>query len=159
MRLPSFIGLAVLALVLDQVTKTAALAMLDHHVPVPVFPGFNLTLGFNTGASFGMFDNTMADRPMVMAALTGALAIFLTWLGLRARLPLERAGFALIVGGASGNIIDRLRQGAVTDFLDFYWRGWHWPAFNGADAAIFLGAVAILLAGMKRPQKTGASVG
>lgn len=159
MRWPSFIGLVVLASVLDQVTKAAALAMLDHRVPVPVFPGFNLTLGFNTGASFGMLYDIMADRPMVMAALTSALAIFLAWMGLRARLPLERAGFALIVGGASGNILDRLRQGAVTDFLDFYWRNWHWPAFNGADAAIFLGVVAILLAGMKRPQKTGASVG
>lgn len=159
MRRPSFVGLVVLALVLDQVTKAAALAMLDHHVPVPVFPGFDLTLGFNTGASFGMLYDTMADRPMVMAALTSALAIFLGWMGLRARLPRERAGFALIVGGASGNILDRLRQGAVTDFLDFYWRDWHWPAFNGADAAIFLGVVAILLAGMKRPQKTGASLG
>ena len=159
MRLPSFIGLAVLALVLDQVTKTAALAMLDHHVPVPVFLGFNLTLGFNTGASFGMFDNTMADRPMVMAALTSALTVFLACMGLRARLPLERAGFALSVGGACGNILDRLRHGAVTDFLDFYWRDWSWPTFNGADVAIFLGAAAILTAGMKRLPKTGASVG
>ena len=159
MRRPSFIGLVVLALVLDQVTKAAALAVLDHRVPVPVFPGFNLTLGFNTGASFGMLYNIMADRPMAMAALTSALALLLAWMGLRSRLPLERAGFALIVGGASGNILDRLRQGAVTDFLDFYWRDWHWPAFNGADAAIFLGAVAVLLAGMKRPQKTGASLG
>ena len=159
MRLPSFIGLAVLALVLDQVTKTAALAMLDHYVPVAVFPGFNLTLGFNTGASFGMFDNTMADRPMVMAALTSALTVFLACMGLRARLPLERAGFALIVGGACGNILDRLRHGAVTDFLDFYWRDWSWPTFNGADVAIFLGAAAILTAGMKRLPKTGASVG
>ena len=159
MRLPSFIGLAVLALVLDQVTKAAALAMLDHHVPVPVFPGFDLTLGFNTGASFGMLYDTMADRPMVMAALTSALTVFLACMGLRARLPLERAGFALIVGGACGNILDRLRHGAVTDFLDFYWRDWSWPTFNGADVAIFLGAAAILTAGMKRLPKTGASVG
>ena len=159
MRWRSFIGLAVLVFVLDQGTKAAALAVLDYRVPVPVFPGFNLTLGFNTGASFGMLYNIMADKPMVMAALTSALTVFLACMGLRARLPLERAGFALIVGGASGNILDRLRQGAVTDFLDFYWRNWHWPAFNGADAAIFLGVVAILLAGMKRPQKTGASVG
>ena len=159
MRWRSFISLAVLVLVLDQGTKAAALALLDYHVPVSVFPGFNLTLGFNTGASFGMLYDTMADRPMVMAALTSALAIFLGWMGLRARLPLERAGFALIVGGACGNILDRLRHGAVTDFLDFYWRDWSWPTFNGADVAIFLGAAAILTAGMKRLPKTGASVG
>ena len=129
-------------------TKAAALAMLDHHVPVPVFPGFDLTLGFNTGASFGMLYNIMADKPMVMAALTSALTVFLACMGLRARLPLERAGFALIVGGASGNILDRLRQGAVTDFLDFYWRDWHWPTFNGADIAITLGAMCILSASL-----------
>ena len=128
-------------------------------MPVSVFPGFNLTLGFNTGASFGMLYNIMADKPMVMAALTSALTVFLACMGLRARLPLERAGFALIVGGACGNILDRLRHGAVTDFLDFYWRDWSWPTFNGADVAIFLGAAAILTAGMKRLPKTGASVG
>ena len=94
-----------------------------------------------------------------MAALTSALTVFLACMGLRARLPLERAGFALIVGGACGNILDRLRHGAVTDFLDFYWRDWSWPTFNGADVAIFLGAAAILTAGMKRLPKTGASVG
>ena len=73
MRWRSFISLAVLVLVLDQGTKAAALALLDYHVPVSVFPGFNLTLGFNTGASFGMLYNIMADKPMVMAALTSAL--------------------------------------------------------------------------------------
>ena len=159
MRWRSFIGLAVLVFVLDQGTKAAALAVLDYRVPVPVFPGLNLTLGFNTGASFGMLYNIMADKPMVMAALTSALTVFLACMGLRARLPLERAGFALIVGGACGNILDRLRHGAVTDFLDFYWRDWSWPTFNGADVAIFLGAAAILTAGMKRLPKTGASVG
>jgi len=66
----------------------------------------------------------------------------------RAQNALERAGFALVVGGALGNIIDRLRQGAVTDFLDFYWRDWHWPTFNVADICITLGAVLILFASL-----------
>jgi signal peptidase II len=144
-----FLLIAAAAFMADQATKTLALALLEPGWPVAVFPGFNLRLGFNAGASFGMLSETMAGRPLVMALLTGGLTMFLAWLGLKARAPLERAGFALIVGGATGNIVDRLRQGVVTDFLDFYWRDWHWPTFNGADIAIFLGAVSILLAAWK----------
>ena len=69
-------------------------------------------------------------------------------MAVRAPRPFERAGLALVVGGALGNIIDRLRQGAVTDFLDLYWRDWHWPTFNVADIAITLGAVCILAASL-----------
>ena len=83
--------------------------------------------------------------------LTFAFAV----MAFRAQNALERAGFALVVGGALGNIIDRLRQGAVTDFLSLYWRDWHWPTFNGADIAITLGALIILIAtfatGRKEP--------
>lgn len=151
MRRPLFFGLALLTTGLDQISKAVALASLGPFRPVPVLPGFNLTLGFNTGASFGIFSGTMAEAPLLLAVLTGVLTLFLGWMGLRARHALEGAGFALIAGGAAGNILDRLRQGAVTDFLDFYWRDWHWPAFNGADIAIFLGAAAILAAGFRRP--------
>lgn len=144
-----FLLVAAAAFVADQATKALALVLLEPGWPVAVFPGFNLRLGFNAGASFGMLSDTMAGRPLVMALLTGGLTLLLAWMGLKARAPLERAGFALIVGGATGNIVDRLRQGVVTDFLDFYWRDWHWPTFNGADIAIFLGAVSILLAAWK----------
>ncbi|AJE45719.1 signal peptidase II [Celeribacter indicus] len=144
-----FFGFVLLALTIDQITKGMALAWLTPFQPVPVLPGFNLTLGFNTGASFGMLSGIMANTPLLMAALTGVLTLGLAWMGLRAKLPLEAAGFALITGGSAGNILDRLRQGAVTDFLDFYWRDWHWPTFNGADIAIFLGVVAILFAGFR----------
>lgn len=141
--------IAAAAFVVDQGTKALALALLEPGWPVAVFAGFNLRLSFNAGISFGMLSDTIVSRPPVMALLTGGLTLFLAWMGLRARAPLERAGFALIVGGATGNIVDRLRQGVVTDFLDFYWRDWHWPTFNGADIVIFLGAVSILLAAWK----------
>ena len=83
---------------------------------------------------------------MTRAALL--LLIATTALAFRADHNVERAGYALVVGGASGNIIDRLRQGAVTDFIDLYWRDWHWPTFNVADIAITLGAVLILAASL-----------
>jgi signal peptidase II len=143
MKLISVIAAAVVA---DQLTKVAALTLLSQGTVIPVFPGFNLALGFNTGASFGMMGGIMAGKPLLMAALTGALTLAFAVMAFRAQHALERAGFALVVGGALGNIIDRLRQGAVTDFLDFYWRDWHWPTFNVADIAISLGAVLILAA-------------
>ena len=143
--LTSLIAAAVVA---DQLTKTAALSLLSQGTAVPVLPGLNLSLGFNTGASFGMMGGFMAGKPLLMAALTGALTIAFAVMAFRAQPALERAGFALVVGGALGNIIDRLRQGAVTDFLDFYWRDWHWPTFNVADIAITLGTVLILFASL-----------
>ena len=136
------------AVVADQLTKVAALSLLSQGTVIPVFPGFNLALGFNTGASFGMMGGVMAGKPLLMAALTGALTITFAVMAFRAQHALERAGFVLVVGGALGNIIDRLRQGAVTDFLDFYWRDWHWSTFNVADIAITLGAVLILAASL-----------
>ncbi len=151
------ISLIAAAVVGDQLTKTAALSLLSQGTAVPVLPGFNLSLGFNTGASFGMMGGFMAGKPLLMAALTGALTFAFAVMAFRAQNALERAGFALVVGGALGNIIDRLRQGAVTDFLDFYWRDWHWPTFNVADIAITLGAVLILAASLplRPPQGAG----
>ena len=142
------ISLIAAAVVADQLTKTAALSLLSQGTAVPVLPGFNLSLGFNTGASFGMMGGFMAGKPLLMAALTGALTIAFAVMAFRAQHALERAGFALVVGGALGNIIDRVRQGAVTDFLDLYWRDWHWPTFNVADIAITIGAVLILAASL-----------
>jgi signal peptidase II len=132
----------------DQLSKAAAMIKLTLGQPVAVVPGFNLTLGFNEGSSFGLLSGVMAGRPLLMAALTGALTLMFAVIAFRARHPLERAGFALVVGGALGNIIDRLRQGAVTDFLDLYWRDWHWPTFNVADIAITFGAVCIFVASL-----------
>lgn len=140
--------IATLAVIADQATKTAALNRLVMGEPVAVLPGFNLSLGFNEGASFGLLSGSMAGNPLMMAALTGALTLILAIMAVRARHPFERAGFALVVGGSIGNIIDRLRQGAVTDFLDLYWREWHWPTFNVADIAITLGALCVLAAAL-----------
>lgn len=132
----------------DQLTKALALSLLVPGVAVPVLPGFNLTLGFNEGSSFSMLSGIMAGKPLLMAALTGALTLMFAVMAFRARHPFERAGYALVVGGALGNIVDRLRQGTVTDFLDLYWRDWHWPTFNVADIAISLGVLWILAASL-----------
>lgn len=148
MNAPGIVSLIGAAALVDQLTKAAALSLLLRGEVVPILPGFNLTLGFNEGSSFGMLSGVMSGKPLMMAALTGMLTLAFAVMAFRARHPLERAGLALVVGGALGNIIDRIRQGAVTDFLDLYWSDWHWPTFNVADIAITLGALCILVASL-----------
>ncbi|PWC26866.1 signal peptidase II [Pseudoroseomonas aestuarii] len=142
---------AIFGLLLDQASKWWILVeVMDPPRLIPMSSFFNLTLGFNRGVSFGLL---AADSPFTPWLLSGlALVVMLgfgVWL---ARNPGRRHGLAagLIGGGALGNVVDRLRQGAVTDFLDFHWAGYHWPAFNIADTLIFLGA-ALLLLGGRRP--------
>lgn len=141
------------AFAVDQSSKALVLGALEPYQVVPLLPVFNLTLGFNQGASFGMLGGLMAGRPLAMVALTGAITLLIALWALRSQNGVERIGLAMVVGGSLGNIADRLRQGAVTDFLDFFWKDWHWPAFNMADVAIFCGAALILLSAVLAPRK------
>jgi signal peptidase II len=140
---------AVLVLVLDQLTKALALDRLPPGMPVRLIDGvFSLTLVMNPGLAFGMLSSTPpAWRWVVVLLSMGALAV-LGVLGARL-LPtggaITRLALGLIFGGAVGNLIDRGRFGAVVDFLDFYWRGYHWPAFNVADSAISVGVTLLAL--------------
>jgi signal peptidase II len=140
---------ALVVLVLDQLTKLAALQRLLPGIPVDVVDGFfALTLVMNPGLAFGMLSSTPAAWRWAIAVLSmGALAA-LTVVGARL-LPsggsATRLALGLIFGGAVGNLIDRGRFGAVVDFLDFYWRGYHWPAFNVADSAISVGVTLLAL--------------
>ena len=147
-------GIAAFALALDQATKAVMLGIMQPPRIIPVTPFFNLTLGFNEGASFGMLGGLMQGRPWAMIALTGLITALIAVLALRAPTATERVGFSLIVGGSLGNIIDRIRQGGVTDFLDFYWKDWHWPTFNMADVTIFVGAILIMSTAFPRQRKT-----
>ena len=141
--------IAVVIVVLDQVTKAVVRSQFELYDGVPVVPGFfNLTRVHNTGAAFGML-NSM-DFPFKTAALAIIAAAALTGLAFFAStLPavqwLSRVGIALIIGGAAGNLIDRIALGYVTDFVDLYWQGWHFWAFNVADAAITVGVALMVL--------------
>jgi len=139
-------AVALLALVLDQAAKAAMLVVMDPPRVIPIAPFFNLTLGFNRGASFGMFSTDAELGRWALTALALVIvAVLAIWLS-RTHSRWEAVGLGAIIGGALGNVVDRIRQGAVTDFLDFYVGEWHWPAFNLADAAISLGVAALLLA-------------
>lgn len=141
-RLGVVTAFAVLAL--DQFSKWLVLdvARVPEHM-IEVTPFFNLVMVWNTGVSFGMFAGMHEHQALALTLLTSLIALGLCiWLW-RARELFMAFALGLIIGGAVGNIIDRVRFGAVADFLDFHAFGWHWPAFNVADAAIVVG-VALL---------------
>ncbi|MCK9908008.1 signal peptidase II [Microbacteriaceae bacterium K1510] len=135
------------ALLLDVATKWLILnVVMVSPRTIEVAPFFNLTLGFNTGISFGMFQDIFLERPLMLAGIKVAITVGLLVWAMRTRRTIEATALGLIAGGAAGNIVDRVHQGAVTDFLDFHVGSWHWPSFNMADAAISVG-VALLLTG------------
>ena len=145
-------------LVLDQLTKLVALRKLTLGLPVPVVDGFfSLTLVMNPGLAFGMLAEVPAGwRWIVALASLMAMAVLFV---LAVRL-LPTGGWVtvlalgLIFGGAVANLIDRARFGAVVDFLDFYWRGYHWPAFNVADSAISVGVTLLAVRMVFPPRET-----
>jgi len=137
--------LAALIIVLDQASKWLILQVVMQPPRVIEVTGFfNLVLTFNTGVSFGLLDNDSPWGPWLLSGLAVAIVIgLLIWLRQQSHL-LPALAIGLIVGGALGNVIDRMHQPGVVDFLDFHLSGWHWPAFNVADSAITVG-VALLL--------------
>ncbi|HEY6362473.1 MAG TPA: signal peptidase II [Vicinamibacterales bacterium] len=155
--------IALIVLVLDQVTKAIVRSQFALHDAVPVIPGFfNLTRVHNTGAAFGMLNSVnfpfkTAALSVVAAGALAGLAYFAA--SLPAAQRLSRVGIALIIGGAAGNLIDRIALGYVTDFVDVYWQGWHFWAFNVADAAITVGVALMILdmlgVAKLRPKSTG----
>ena len=145
----SVLCLATAVVVLDQATKHVALARLSPGVPVPVFDGWlALTLVMNPGLAFGLLGGLPAAWRWIVVALSLAALAVLVRVALRVLPTGGRMGLVaigLIFGGAVGNLIDRARFGAVVDFVDVHWRGYHWPAFNVADSAITVGVALLAL--------------
>ncbi|WBT38024.1 signal peptidase II [Hyphomicrobium sp. DMF-1] len=146
-RLTKLFGLAAItvAFVFDQATKLMALATLERGNAQSVLPFFDLRLSFNQGISFSMFAETFAGRPTLLAGITLVIVALFAILLIRSTVRWEAIAFGLIIGGALGNALDRVRLGAVVDFLDFHVRDYHWPAFNFADAAIVVGVMVLLV--------------
>jgi signal peptidase II len=142
-----WLWVSVVVLLVDQCTKLLADAMLVLYQPVAVIPYFALMKAYNSGAAFSFLSEASGwQRWFFVALAMGVIGILLVWLR---RLPAAevrtRLALVLILGGAAGNLIDRLVYGYVIDFIDIYYDNWHWPAFNVADAAISVGAFLLLL--------------
>jgi len=146
-------GLAAAAVVaiLDQLSKAAVLGffagrLLGEHERI--MPFFNLVLTYNRGMSFGLFNNGAGVNALLFSLVAAAIVTVLAYWLSRVETPLLAVAIGMIIGGAIGNVVDRIRFGAVVDFLDLHIQSWHWPAFNVADSAICAGVAVMLLDGL-----------
>ena len=146
------VAVALAAAGLDQASKWLMLAVvMDPPRVIELAPFLNLRLGFNTGVTFGMFAESAAGAVWLLVSIKLAVVAWLLhWLR-RAANRTEATAIGLIIGGAIGNIADRLRIGAVTDFIDAHYGGWHWPTFNMADVAIVCGVTLLVLTSFRAP--------
>ncbi len=148
-----WLWLSGVVIALDQLTKLAAVRALELHQPLAVLRCVNLTLTHNTGAAFSFLHQAGGWQRWFFAAIALVVsACIVFWLY---RLPPGKVvlavGLSLILGGALGNLWDRLSLGYVIDFIDLYYSTWHWPAFNVADSAITIGAGLLIVDAFSRP--------
>ncbi len=145
-----WLWISALVVLVDQWTKGLAVENLQLFRSIQVMPFFNLTLAHNEGAAFSFLGDASGWQRWLLAAIAMVMsAVIIVWL---ARIPaverLRPAALALILGGAVGNLYDRLVLGYVIDFIDWYYQSWHWPAFNIADSAITVGAILYIATGL-----------
>ncbi len=141
-----WLWLSLLVIVLDQITKYMASTLLIYYKPLAVMPMFNLTLMHNPGAAFSFLSDAGGWQRWFFTIIAIGVSIFLVfWLKrLTDKQKLQVIALAMILGGAVGNVIDRIWLGYVVDFIQVYYDKWYWPAFNIADSAITIGAVLMI---------------
>ncbi len=142
-----WLWLSGLVVVLDQASKLFMASWLSLYETVPVIPFFNLTMAHNTGAAFSFLAQAGGWQRWFFVVLTFVITVgLIVWLKrLQTDAKLEAISISMILGGAIGNVIDRLFYGYVIDFLDVYYGTYHWPAFNIADSAIVIGAALLII--------------
>ena len=146
--------LAACAALSDQASRFAVASLMPFGASIPITDFFNLVHARNTGAAFSFLAQAGGWQRYFLTAVALAISAWIVWL-LRKRPPvIEACGFSLVLGGALGNVVDRIARGHVVDYLDFHLKGMHWPAFNLADTFIMSG-VALLLWASIAPKRTG----
>jgi len=144
----TLVGLAIIGaiFVLDQLTKAWVLGLLEanNYRSIEITPFFNLVLVINRGVSFGMFNSGGNESHWLLILLPGLVVVWLLVWMLRSKELLASLGLAFVIGGAIGNITDRIFRPGVIDFFDFHAAGWHFWAFNIADSAISIGVVLLV---------------
>lgn len=146
-----WLALSVAVIVLDQLSKQWVLSSLPEYTAIPVIEGFwNWYRTYNTGAAFSFLSDAGGWQKYFFVTLAVAICGLLAyWLSRTPRRDWKSAlPFSLVIGGALGNVIDRLMHGHVVDFIQWHWRGHYWPAFNVADSAIVAGAIGIAVFGL-----------
>lgn len=146
------LGLIVLVVALDYVSKLVVLAYFEQQAqPLELTSFLRVVLVYNRGVSFGMF--AAYDARIILIILQSVIALCVAVWCWRTVCKLSRYATALVVGGALGNVYDRIVYGAVVDFIDFHAMGYHYPAFNVADSSIFLGVCGLLIASFIQPKQ------
>ncbi len=145
---------ALVVLIVDQFTKVLILGYYQLGDSTPVASFFNVVRVHNTGAAFSFLANAGGWQRWLFTGIGVAAALLILWM-LKSHPGQKLFAFAMasILGGAIGNVLDRILYGYVVDFLDFHWRGWHFPAFNVADSAITLGAICLILDELMRVRR------
>lgn len=140
-----WLSVSIIILLVDRFSKVAALENLTLHQPLAVMPGFNFTLAYNTGSAFSFLASAGAWHHYFFIILTVVIAgILLIWLMRSPKEKMLNFSLALLIGGALGNLWDRLEYGHVVDFIDWYYKDYHFATFNVADAAITLATVSLI---------------
>ena len=146
-----WLGVAAVVVLLDQLSKITMSRLLAYGDSEAITRYFNLVMVYNQGAAFSFLSTQGGWQRWFFSALAAGVSIFIIWmLKKNAQQRMFCWSLSLILGGAVGNLIDRLAYGHVIDFLDFHIGGWHWPAFNVADSAITIGAVLFVLDELRR---------
>jgi signal peptidase II len=146
-----WLGIALVVVLLDQVTKITMSKLLLYGQSESITTYFNLVMVYNKGAAFSFLSDQPGWQRYFFTGVSVIASVFILWM--LKRNPEQRLfcwALALILGGAIGNLIDRVAYGHVIDFLDFHVHGWHWPAFNVADSAITVGAILFVLDEFRR---------
>ncbi|MFT0546266.1 signal peptidase II [Allopusillimonas ginsengisoli] len=145
--------LAFVLVALDQAIKQATVATLPLHTSVSITSWFNWVHVLNPGAAFSFLAQA-SDWQLYVFSVAGlvvsSILVFMLWRGVSSRLL--TTAYVVIIGGAMGNVVDRLRIGAVVDYLDFHWQQWHWPTFNLADVLVVGGAILLIISAWAMPQ-------
>jgi signal peptidase II len=150
-----WLWLSTLTLLLDQLSKLAIDRSMNLFDSIPLLPFFNLTYVHNTGAAFSLLSEAGGWQRWLFAGLALVMSsVICVWIWrLKPHETLMAIALTLVLGGAIGNLVDRIAYGYVIDFLDVYYRTWHWPAFNIADSAICIGVGLMVLDGMGSSRK------
>lgn len=151
-----WLWLSVAVIALDLATKAWVESSFREGESIPVTGFFNLVLAYNTGAAFSFLADHDGWQRWFFATIAVVASVVLVWMLRRGGSRMLTCGLALILGGALGNLWDRVLAGRVTDFLLFHYAGWAWPAFNVADSAITVGAALLIIDSFREPRRAAA---
>ena len=153
-RMLPWLGIAIGIILIDQLTKITIEQRFQFGDVMPVTGFFNVVLAYNKGAAFSFLASASGWQGGFLIAIAVAASVFILYLLARhGHQRLFALALAMILGGAVGNVIDRIVYGHVIDFLDFHWGDWHWPAFNLADSAIVGGAALLIVDELRRVRR------